>query len=193
MGRPRTTSDDDILQAARTLFRERGHAVPTRQIARAAGVSQAVLYQRFPSKNELFFAAMAPAAPDAGELLGTLSPPVDAYLTGVAVRLLKYFEQSMPTVVHLMAHPEFDSTVMGRLHDHVLTGQLVGELAKRLKGFQAQGLIGGVDPEWAAQTFVATLHSVATRHAMSAHTSKRARPMAARIVEVFWKGLAPRR
>jgi AcrR family transcriptional regulator len=193
MGRPRTTSDDDILHAARTLFRERGHAVPTREIARAAGVSQAVLYQRFPSKTELFFAAMAPTAPDAGELLGTASVPIEAYLEGVAVRLLKYFEHSMPTVVQLTAHPEFDSKVMGRLHEHVLTGQLVGELAKRLKGFQSRGLIGDVDVEWAAQTFVAALHSVASRHAMSADLPKRARPIAARFVEVFWKGLEPRR
>ena len=193
MGRPRTTSDEAILEAARTLFREGGHAVATREVARAAGVSQAVLYQRFPSKTELFFAAMAPTPPDVESILGTASEPVDKYLEGVALRILKYFEQALPTVVQLMAHPEFDAKAMGRLHERILAERLVQGLAARLNEFKNRGLVGDVDAANTAQTLVAALHSFVVFHVMSgASLSKQAARIAPRIIKVFWKGVAPR-
>ncbi len=46
---------DGILQAAIPLFAERGFAdVTTREIARAAGVSEALLYRHFPSKRDIY-------------------------------------------------------------------------------------------------------------------------------------------
>ena len=194
MGRPRSTSDEEILAAARSLFRERGHAVTTREVAEAAGVSQAVLYQRFPSKTELFFAAMAPTEPDVDAILGDPKPPIDAYLEGVALRVLRYFAETHPTVAQLMAHPEFDAKVMGKLHERIFTKRLVGGLAERLRALRADGRVGEVDPERAAQTLVAALHSSVVFHVMSgANVSRHAGQLAAQIVEVLWRGLAPRR
>ena len=59
MTRPKTISDEELLAVARKLFRTHGHAVSTRQIAEGAGISEAILYQRFGNKEHLFFAAMA--------------------------------------------------------------------------------------------------------------------------------------
>src|SRR5216683_5525340 len=70
MGRHKTISDDEVLRAARDIFREKGHTATTREIAEAADISEAILYQRFGSKDDLFFAAMAPRAPDVEKLLG---------------------------------------------------------------------------------------------------------------------------
>ncbi len=64
MGRQKTITDEAVLHVARTIFRDRGHTATTREIAQAAGISEAVLYQRFGSKDELFFAAMRPHGPD---------------------------------------------------------------------------------------------------------------------------------
>ncbi len=48
-----------ILAAARRLFLEHGyHATTTRQIARAGGVSDALVYRYFPSKRDLFDAVI---------------------------------------------------------------------------------------------------------------------------------------
>ena len=194
MGRPRTIRDADILDAARALFRERGHAVPTREIAQAAGVSQAVLYQRFPSKTELFFAAMSPETPDIDALLGTPFVPTPAYLEAVTKRLLAYFEQSLPTVVQLLAHPEFEPSVMGRLHERILSKHLVGGLTARLRVLQGEGLVGEVDAEAAAQAFIAMLHSFAMFHVMGgASLGKRSGAIAAKLIAVLWSGLMPRR
>ncbi len=60
MGRRPTIADDDILAAAHEAFVEYGLAASTRDIARRAGVSEGVLFQRHGTKANLFFAAMAP-------------------------------------------------------------------------------------------------------------------------------------
>ena len=48
-----------ILNAARALFAAEGLDVPTREIARRAGVGPATLYRRFPTKESLATAAFA--------------------------------------------------------------------------------------------------------------------------------------
>src|SRR4051794_13399826 len=107
MGRHKTISDDDVLRIARGVFRARGHTATTREIAEAAGVSEAVLYQRFHSKDHLFFAAMHARGPDVEELLGPADPAGDAreYLHAVVGRLAKYFGEVIPLALHMMMHP----------------------------------------------------------------------------------------
>src|SRR5713226_6083476 len=116
MGRYKTISDHEVLGVARDLFRKRGHSVTTRQIAEAAGISEAVLYQRFGSKDDLFFAAMHPSGPDIDQLLGPLHPPEDAhaYLRAVAVRLGKYCAEVIPLALRGMAHPSFGPASLAR-------------------------------------------------------------------------------
>ena len=70
MGRLKTITDDEVLAAARRVFQRDGHAASTRDVAQEAGVSQAVLYQRFKTKEELFFAAMTPAVIDPQAIVG---------------------------------------------------------------------------------------------------------------------------
>ena len=73
MARPRRTDGERVLRAARALFVARGAQATTREIAEAAGVSQAVLFQRYGTKRKLFFAARMPRPPVLGELLGEIS------------------------------------------------------------------------------------------------------------------------
>lgn len=47
----------DILKAVRRVFVEKGfHGTTTRELAQAAGVSEALLFKHFPSKKALFSA-----------------------------------------------------------------------------------------------------------------------------------------
>src|ERR1700720_4293212 len=116
MGRHKTISDDDVLDRARDLFRARGHGVTMRQIAEAAGISEGVLYQRFGSKDDLFFAAMHPRGPDIDELLGPADPGEDAhaYLRAVVVRLGKFFGEVIPLALRVMTHPSFEPGTLTR-------------------------------------------------------------------------------
>jgi AcrR family transcriptional regulator len=50
---------EKVLEAARSLFSERGLDVPTREVARRAEVGPATLYRRFPTKQALIDEAFA--------------------------------------------------------------------------------------------------------------------------------------
>jgi len=50
--------DDQILEAARDLFLDRGFGISTAEIAARAGVSEGTLFKRFPTKAHLFLEAM---------------------------------------------------------------------------------------------------------------------------------------
>lgn len=58
MARPRTITDERLLEAARELFLEQGFSATTSAIARRAEVSEGTLFKRFSTKEELFAAAM---------------------------------------------------------------------------------------------------------------------------------------
>src|SRR5437868_15075337 len=50
---------EDVLEAGMTAFAERGfHGTPTTAVAKAAGISQAYLFRLFPTKEELYVAAI---------------------------------------------------------------------------------------------------------------------------------------
>src|SRR5262245_42270109 len=116
MGRQKTITDDEVLRIARNIFREQGHTATTREIAQAAGISEAILYQRFGSKDQLFFAAMHPRGPDLEDLLGPKDPPEEAlqYLHAVVVRLGEQFAEVIPLALHVMTHPSSNPTRLAR-------------------------------------------------------------------------------
>jgi AcrR family transcriptional regulator len=57
-GRPPHIREQDILDSARDVFREDGHATTTAKIARRAGVSEGIIYYRYKSKEALLAAVI---------------------------------------------------------------------------------------------------------------------------------------
>ncbi len=57
-GRPRIVSDDALLEAAARVLRREGARTTTSAIAREAGVSKALLFSRYESKEELIAAVI---------------------------------------------------------------------------------------------------------------------------------------
>lgn len=64
MGRVKQIADGKVLEIARAAFTQSGFGISSRALARATGLSQATLIQRFGSKERLFVAAMLPAPLD---------------------------------------------------------------------------------------------------------------------------------
>ncbi|MBN2718043.1 MAG: TetR/AcrR family transcriptional regulator [Deltaproteobacteria bacterium] len=62
MVRPKKISDEDVLEVARDCFLEKGPQVSTLEIAARIGLSQAALFKRFKTKEDLFLAALASKA-----------------------------------------------------------------------------------------------------------------------------------
>jgi len=193
MGRHKTISDDDVLAAARRVFREQGHAASTRDIARFAGVSQAVLYQRFGNKDELFFTAMAPSAPDLEHIFGPSAPGQDAhaYLLGVVERMAGYFSEVLPVAIQVMMHPSFDMKNFTKFQHMNAAAQLGGSLARRLQAFERQGQISPGTADAAAGLLTTLAHDWGLRSAMSRADPVTGRRELTRMIEVVWHGLAP--
>lgn len=62
MARPITITDEQILEAARTVFLKDGMNASTVEIARLAGVAEGTIFRRFATKEALFWAAIKPPA-----------------------------------------------------------------------------------------------------------------------------------
>lgn len=196
MGRHRTIDDSELLEVARRVFQEQGHTATTRDVARAAGISQSVLYQRFPTKDDLFFAAMLPPPPNLETLLGhedEAQQGVDLHLSGIAVRMLAYFESVAPAILHVVTHPAFDPSAIAHAHEHILASKLVEGLAGRILALQRRGFVASVDAHATAEAFVAAIHSIAIFHVLSgADPDSADGDRVQRFVQVFWHGLMPR-
>lgn len=57
-GRPTSIREEEILDAARDVFREEGHATTTAKIAKRAGVSEGIIFYRYQSKDALLVAVI---------------------------------------------------------------------------------------------------------------------------------------
>ena len=193
MGRHKTISDDAVLAVARSTFRERGHTVSTRAIAKIAGISETVLYQRFGNKNALFFAAMVPTAPDLRQLFGPPDPPGDphGYLRAVVERMARYFADIVPLGIQIMTHPAFRAA-LADAPPASASGRLAEELANRLRRFEQRKQIApSTAVPAAARVLTSLAHDWALNQAMSGKDVRADRRQLAAMVGVVWRGLAP--
>jgi AcrR family transcriptional regulator len=195
MTRPKTISDEDLLAVARKLFRAQGHAISTRQVAESAGISEAILYQRFRNKDELFFAAMAPGAPDLEGVLGPEVPILEPrdYLVATAARLAEYFGEVLPLALRLITHPAFDQKSLGRAHAG--PEKLREVLVSRLKRFESDKRLRRSTAETLATVLISLAHDSALSAVMSSRSASRRTtersPELGAMVELLWKGAAP--
>lgn len=192
MGRHKTISDADVLRIARDVFQHHGHTATTRDIAKTAGISEAILYQRFGSKDDLFFAAMRPTGPDVEQLLGPDEPTADGrdYLRAVVVRLAKHFAEVIPQALHLMMHPSFDHGAFARAHPqtHVVLQQA---LAVRLASLARSKRIALASADLTARLFVSLAHDWALASVLAHGTPAHDRDLK-EMVDIVWTGLRPR-
>lgn len=166
MGRTKIVGDEEVLEAARRVFIRDGHAATTRDVAREAGISQAVLYQRFKTKDDLFFAAMAPPQPDLSFMLGSLADAeyegAEEHLGAIAHRLHQHLAIAAPSLLHLATHPSFGLSAIGRAHDRIGSDTLGRALTERIRTFQAMEMIGpDVNAEALASALIAAVHGLA--------------------------------
>jgi AcrR family transcriptional regulator len=110
-----------ILDAAHRLMLTVGLArATTKEIAKAAGCSEAALYKHFASKEELFIRVLMERLPRLNPLLrGLAAEPgrgtVEANLTEIARQAALFYEQSFPIAASLYAE-----TQLKRRHDDAM-------------------------------------------------------------------------
>lgn len=107
MARPRTVSDQELLDAARACFLEHGPGVSTAHIAREVGVSQATLFKRFGTKAALMAKALLPRT-EGPHWKAIAAPPSEApiceQLVERGVLIMRFFNELQPCLAMMRAH-----------------------------------------------------------------------------------------
>jgi AcrR family transcriptional regulator len=110
MPRPKAIHDDQILDAARAVFLERGFGATTAEVARRAGCAEGSIFNRFPTKTGLFQAAMEPRPSelrwisDLAEPAG--QPGLSERLLAAGLEAMDYFRAWLPAMMMTWSHPD---------------------------------------------------------------------------------------
>jgi len=195
MGRPRTRSNEQLLDAARAVFLEQGVFGSTKEIARRAGVSEAALFKRFSTKAQLFMLAMAPPVPGIERILSAARkcPSPLQGLHVLAGGVLDYFRVAIPMVIPLVSHPSFMSPDVPRNFDTSAATDLTNAVARYLREGQAAKRIAVKDAMASAAILVAALHSIALFEIMGLHDGAMPPKAVHNLVDALWHGLRPQR
>ena len=191
MGRQKTISDEELLARAREVFVERGFAGSTREIARRAGVSEGVLFQRHATKADLFFAAMALPSVDLQALFDARFDSARDQIASVTAAMIDYFRDSMPVLLPLLSPPVFQFEEFSRRHPDSPLGALRRGLVAFFAREREARRIGPVDPGAAALLVFALAQSVAFFERMGADDGRMPDEVLERTIETLWQGLSP--
>jgi AcrR family transcriptional regulator len=190
VGRRKLIEDTDLLARVREIVVREGTAVSSHKIASEIGISSAVLFQRFGSKENLLFAAMVPPAPDMGALLGGSDQPAAVQLEQLALGLLSYFRQVVPVMLPLASNPAFDFEAFRRDHPGSPLETLMGEL---MAAWEEKRLAGEIDcPEVGPLVIqlVAVAYSLALFERMGIHGGTFSEETVRALARLTWRGIA---
>jgi AcrR family transcriptional regulator len=195
LGRNKTISDDQLLRHAREVFLESGAFGSTKEIARRAGISEATLFQRYPTKAALFLAAMIPPKIDVNRIVNapTTQKRLPGALTEIGVRMLAYFRTLIPAVMHLIAHPSISMTDVKAHFQSVPEKVLADALADYLREAAEKRQAHVANPFGAASLMVSAIHSLAVFELMEMHRGQNLEHAVDMFVQALWSGLAPAR
>src|SRR5262245_19183124 len=193
MGRRKLIEDDALLAIAREAFVEKGIAASTREIARRAGISEAVIYQRHPTKAHLFFAAMIPPPLNVEDLFSAPAHDrsVVEQIERIALGMMRYFREVAPILLQLVTHPEFQPELFAQRHPDSPFGPMQLGLIQYLESQRERGRIVTENVGPAALTLFAALHSLAFLERLGVHGGTFDDASIRAMVRSLWTGLAP--
>jgi AcrR family transcriptional regulator len=158
MARPTTITDERLLAAAREVFLERGILATTAEVARRAGVSEGSIFRRFPTKFDLFRAAMLAEEGDPAfltDLPGRAGTgELAAQLNEIGVSLIHYFRKVAPLMMMRWSNPETAACAGGTpspMH------RRLGFVAAYFEAEMASGRMRRLDAQLAARVFAGSV------------------------------------
>lgn len=156
---------DRMLDAAAHVMRTKGLArATTKEIAKAAGFSEAALYKHFADKTELFLAVLRERAPsDFPARLAALEPGVGDVretLADIAAAAMAFYRDTFPIAASIFAEPALLAAHREALNARDTGPQTVPQtLARYLEAERALGrLPATTDPRSAAELLLGACH-----------------------------------
>ena len=184
MPRSKTISDEAVLASCRETFLTEGVGVSTRSLAANSGVSEGVLFQRFNTKDDLFFAAMRLPAPDLSAVLARArDKPTEKGLIELASAALRYLRGQMPVMLLVLSHPAYlsNSRPASLLMDARALSQPFFDLL-------AESDIDVPDPQATAQIILSMLISRALHEAVGVNSQRNSGAWLTRMVAALAAG-----
>lgn len=191
MGRKKIIEDEFLLEIAKGVFMEMGALGSTKEIARRAGISEAAIFKRFPTKAKLFLAAMVPPEVDTETLIDRTIDDAREQLTDFCNRLLKHFRKIIPTTMHLMTHPAIS---MADVSEHFGGGQdtdISKLLSDRLAELATEGKVRVSNPQASAHLLTAAVHSLVLYEMLEFHGGQNMDHAIPHFIDALWSGLDP--
>ena len=188
-----------IVAAALGLFARRGfEGTTTRQLARAAGVSEALLFKHFPHKDSLYRAILETKIHDAEQALplddSLLLLPDEAFLRHIATRVMRRVDAD-DTFLRLMLRSSIEGHDLARDFRKARAGKLLKMIEVKIRARYAARPGGEkVDPALAARIFNGMiLSSMIGRHIFREPVVSRTSidHLARTLVGTFLNGIDP--
>jgi AcrR family transcriptional regulator len=185
-----------ILDTAIDVFAKFGfRGTTTKQLAKAAGVSEATIFLHFPSKEALYQAILEEVTQSQEPLRGVLDADGDAPLVDVLARLAQAYmrqERKNSALVRLALFSALERHTLGRLLVAQHLGGPVQRLKRLLERAQKRGEVrADLDPETAAHALDSVLvHQVLLREVLGENHVSSGDMQS--YVDIYLRGVAPR-
>lgn len=196
MGRPRTVSDTEILSAARAVFLESGPGASTQVIADRIGLSQAGLFKRFGTKQDLMVAALLPTMPPFISEISSgpnLEQPLHPQLHLIARDFAIFFRRMVPCLMVLKSSGIDLEAVLKAFEEPppLMTRRLLTSYFNRA---QAGGIAQISDPAAVASLFLGAfhLHSFMSHITEDVMSDEALFAFSDAVVDMLWLGIAPK-
>lgn len=164
MARPTVIRDEQILDAARIVFLERGVLATTAEVAQRAQVSEGSLFKRFKTKAELFRVAMGFDLEDVPRTMAELESraghdSVEENLVVAALSLLQFFDRVLPLMMMQLSNPKMASGCQIPGYEGQVPPPLRAQahLAAYLEAERAIGRVGELDAQVVARAFLGAM------------------------------------
>jgi AcrR family transcriptional regulator len=193
MSRPVTITTDQILEAAREVFLEKGFGASTAEIAQRAGVSEGSLFNRFATKEDLFLAAIGvPAEPPWFATVDRLSGQGElrTNLIDLYVEIIEHFRLILPRITMRWASRVPQPGDFQKLED-LPPVKILRKLTELFAREIEIGRLRACDPRLAAAAYMGGIHHLAMAEMMGHQAPIPARRFAEEMVDLLWRGYSP--
>jgi AcrR family transcriptional regulator len=192
MGARSRITDEQLVHAAREVFLRDGVDAPTAAVAAHAGVSEALVFKRFGTREELLQRAFASERPAWFGLLEDDPADVRETLERVGVAMIEAMRAEMPRAMLAWSRSPLDQWSNHPGEPPPVTG--MKRLAAWFEVLMRSGRLRRSDPELLARVYSGAIvaYSMSEMTGLAAHMPLASTTFVRGLVDLVWNGAAPR-